>query len=152
MIIICDRRFAPGNLVYIRENSKDDLLDMFIQNQRMRIRNCICYDTHLRISSDTCVALLHLFLWNKERCTSLFIIMFTQQFHQMDPMFRGWVFVKIPVEDWQSKPVLGSIYDMAGPVFCSVDVYMDFTAPWLAFVKVFPCKHRKRCGSHPWFL
>ena len=89
MIIICDRRCAPRNLVYIRENSKDDLLDMFIQNQRMRIRNCICYDTHLRISSDTCVALLHLFLWNKERCTSLFIIMFTQQFHQMDPMFRG---------------------------------------------------------------
>jgi hypothetical protein len=30
MIIICDRRFAPGNLVYIRENSKDYLLDMFI--------------------------------------------------------------------------------------------------------------------------
>ena len=70
MIIICDRRCAPRNLVYIRENSKDDLLDMFIQNQRMRIRNCICYDTHLRISSDTCVALLQLFLWNKERCTS----------------------------------------------------------------------------------
>jgi hypothetical protein len=43
---------------------------LFIQNQRMRIRNCICYDTHLRISSDTCVALLQLFLWNKERCTS----------------------------------------------------------------------------------
>lgn len=68
MIIICDRRFAPGNLVYIRENSKDDLLDMFIPNQRMRIRNCICYDTHLRISSDTCVTLLQ--YWNKERCTS----------------------------------------------------------------------------------
>lgn len=34
------------------------------------------------------------------------------------------------LQDWQSKPVLGSIYDMAGPVFCSVDVYMDFTAKY----------------------
>jgi len=34
------------------------------------------------------------------------------------------------LQDWQSKPVLGSIYDMAGPVFCSVDVYVDFMAKY----------------------
>lgn len=34
------------------------------------------------------------------------------------------------LQDSQSKPVLGSIYDMAGPTFCSVDVYLEFTAKY----------------------
>lgn len=35
----------------------------------------------------------------------------------------------IHAQDYKSKPALGDMYEMAGPVYCSVDVHMEFTAP-----------------------